>query len=248
MKRNFNSAVTLREKSSGRLLYSIPSLARIVYVSSYKKKPEPDRTKTSARAPLSLIEVASSIKIPTKVSQIISSIILSQNEPHSRSQFVGLDAHKTDMMVIDSIRITTTRYVFFLGVQGKEHIEDISSAIPSHNENDADTIFVSSNLLSVNGRHTSNNIQCSELTSYFKILDPLGGGSYPLDYLVIIDGNDQVRCKIPLVINNQNIFQRTLNARKDRSGISTHLTFGISLDQLAGFLEEYNQYFANHGS
>ncbi|KAK6454181.1 uncharacterized protein RJT20DRAFT_56878 [Scheffersomyces xylosifermentans] len=201
-----------------------------------------------AAPPSTLIPVTNAVKVSDRINQIFFDIMLSQQEPQSSR--VWQDAKFSDSMMVDSVGANPTKYIFFLGAQGKEHIDSIQSQIPAVGAGEIAVILVSYGLHSCGKKSGDNEVrkvatneQCSELTNYFEMRDPLGGGLYPLDYLVVIDGNDLVRCKIPLVTNKNNRFQRTMNSKKSHSGISTHLNFGIELENLSGFLDEYIQYF-----
>ncbi|KAG7665040.1 uncharacterized protein J8A68_001448 [[Candida] subhashii] len=122
-------------------------------------------------------------------------------------------------------------FIFFLGVQGKEHIPFIQSLFPEN----ISTAFISGNI------SQCTNAQCISLSQYFHIMDPIGGGLYPLDYLYIISDN-KINCKIPIIINHQNRFLRSISTNKNKSGISSHLNFGIELNELQVFINNYLEY------
>lgn len=140
--------------------------------------------------------------------------------------YSGIDSNE---MQIDSLTYLT--FIIFLGAQGKEYIGDIQKIRPQCSEF---LIFVSLNMQTklINGRSISciDDENCKMLASYFDILDPLGGGVYPLDYLVVADKSSKVRCKVPIQIC------------RSRQG---HQKFCIDISQLKGFLEEYS-IFASH--
>ncbi|KAK6200269.1 uncharacterized protein RJT21DRAFT_121169 [Scheffersomyces amazonensis] len=144
---------------------------------------------------------------------------------------------------------TGLKFVLFLGVQGKEYIDIITERFNSLTANSSSSqshiLFISYNLQqedTVPDFPISTNNQCSSLVNHFKIKDPLGGGVYPLDYLYVIDKNFLIRCSIPIIINSNH---RMINKNVNRhySGLSSHLNFGIELEQLPGFVEEYITYF-----
>lgn len=118
------------------------------------------------------------------------------------------------------------KYIFFLGAQGKEFIEPIQEQFPFS----IPVLFITSN-----GSRCTNS-QCQQLMNYFEIKDPLGGGMYPLDYLLIIH-NDRIHCKIP--IN----FSRSINrVHNSRGRIPGHMKFGVGLNELPSLIEEYINY------
>lgn len=134
-------------------------------------------------------------------------------------------------------------FLFFLGVQGKEYIENIIQKFPpSYHEL---VVFTSLNIdkdLKLSGIHVNitSDRQCVSLTSHLKVLDPLGGGSYPLDFLFIIDRNNHIICSVPLIMTNRYPTSRGNNG----GGISRHLGFSLEIPQLDGFIDEYIQYFS----
>lgn len=139
------------------------------------------------------------------------------------------EIYKENIMEVYNLKYFT--FLLFLGAQGKEYIPEIRETCLQGTET---LIFVSLNIntKSIKGRSISyiDNEICKSLASYFDILDPLGGGVYPLDYLVVADKNLKVRCKVPIQIC------------KSRQ---VHQKFCIDLSQLKGFLEEY-LIFASH--
>lgn len=134
------------------------------------------------------------------------------------------------LMKIDEVSYLT--FIIFLGAQGKEYIADIRNMFP---QIPASLIFIS---LNINARNVNDrqiyfieNVNCKILAAYFDILDPLGGGVYPLDYLIVADRDMKVRCKVPIQIC------------ESRQG---HQKFCIGLTQLKGFLDEYLVYLSGN--
>lgn len=136
---------------------------------------------------------------------------------------------------IENRRIDSPRFVFFLGVQGKEYIECIRKHFESLT---IEPLIITCN---IDDSMTSTNSQCVKLSTEFNVLDPLGGGLYPLDYLFIIDGNERIRCAVPLVVN-KNMHQLKL---KNKGGEVKHARFGLQLGELGGLVEEYYHYFTS---
>ena len=121
------------------------------------------------------------------------------------------------------------KVLLFLGAMGKEYITSIRGQL----ENYADSlVFISSSLTldSCDAGHQSDDQQCLQLSSYFELIDPLGGGAYPLDYLVVVDSQDYIRCRIPIRICRNNFH-------------SPHEKFGVDLERLPSLIEEYMQHF-----
>lgn len=127
-------------------------------------------------------------------------------------------------------------FLFFLGAQGKEYMEQIVEG----SESQFPYIFITCN---ASGQYVSKNHQCNQLSTELKVLDPLGGGLYPLNYLFVIDPHGYIRSAVPLVLNRSygNAFE------KSRGGEMRHSPFGISLKETNSFINEYKQYFqGNH--
>lgn len=115
------------------------------------------------------------------------------------------------------------KVIFFLGVQGKEYIQDIRKRIPFCFNSFA---FISSNI-SLNDSQLgkcSKNDECVTLASYFKVFDPLGGGIYPLDYVIIIDQENYILRKIPIKINKYSNFV---------------LDHGVTIENLYSIVDKY---------
>ncbi|QFZ27432.1 hypothetical protein EJF18_30402 [Clavispora lusitaniae] len=120
---------------------------------------------------------------------------------------------------------TCLTFMVFLGARGKEYIEEIYEMFPQNYDG---LMFISSN---IDEKFLSNpNYICTDsklsrsLAGYFNIIDPLGGGNYPLDYLIVIDSSPFMHCKLPLRIGSYNV---------------GHSKFGINLPQLEGLFQEY---------
>lgn len=89
-------------------------------------------------------------------------------------------------------------FLFFLGAQGKEYIRDIRRKFPV---NFMSVVFVSSNIETTSDDcYCVDSAQAAKLSAYFHLVDPLGGGTYPLDYMVVLDSQLQVRSKVPVRI------------------------------------------------
>lgn len=144
-----------------------------------------------------------------------------------------IDGSCGDKTRMETDDVNHLNFLVFLDAQGKEYITDIRQMFP---QNFDLLVFVS---LSINPEnfdtlrvHCSSTEKCKELAQYFNILDPLGGGSYPLNYLIVTDSDLVVRCKIPLRIG---------------SHYGPHQRFGVSLSELRALIEEYLEFFTlNH--
>jgi len=121
------------------------------------------------------------------------------------------------------------KVLIFLGAMGKEYISSIREQLESYEDS---LIFISSSLTldSCDAAHYSDDQQCLQVMTYFELMDPLGGGAYPLDYLVVVDSRDSIRCKIPIRICRNNFH-------------SPHEKFGVDLESLPSLIEEYMQHF-----
>jgi len=193
--------------------------------------------------PCMKIEQKNHSVISPETVEILSEILRRKNHP--QGDVVVEDCMDIDIEgphINDENPIT---FLFFLGVQGKEYLDNIIQKFPvSYHES---VVFTSLNIepssLS-SGYHVniSNNEQCSSLTSNLRVLDPLGGGVYPLDFLFIIDRNNNIVCSVPLIISGNN---RHVNHQisYNGGGIPRHLNFSIEIAQLDGFIDEYIHYF-----
>lgn len=121
------------------------------------------------------------------------------------------------------------KVLVFLGAMGKEYITSIKEQLEHYVDS---MIFISSSLKldSCDAGHHSDDQQCLQLSTYFELIDPLGGGAYPLDYLVVVDSQDYIRCRIPIRICRNNFH-------------SPHEKFGVDLERLPSLIEEYMQHF-----
>lgn len=165
------------------------------------------------------------------------------------TSFLHKDAFHLDHWVLNSLQMTKEggavdrsrmevdnenhlTFLIFLGAQGKEYIDEIQHMFPP--SFDA-LVFVSLNIDSRFTRdpsmHWSDSETCKELATYFNILDPLGGGVYPLNYLIVTDSDLVVRCKLPIQIGRF---------------YSPHQKFGVSLSELQGLIDEYLEFFMQH--
>lgn len=173
------------------------------------------------------------------VSKIPSTFL--QNDPWLLDEWVlmalqsVIDGSIHDKTLMETDSVSHLNFLVFLDAQGKEYINDIREMFPRHFE---PLVFVSLNIdtdqfenLRV---HCSSTERCKELASYFNILDPLGGGTYPLNYFIVTDSDLLVRCKLPLRINPH---------------YGSHQRFGVSLSELQALIEEYLEFFSrNHVS
>lgn len=140
-----------------------------------------------------------------------------------------IDGSCADKTCMETDNINHLNFLVFLDAQGKEYITDIRDMFP----NTFDLlVFVSLNINAENFDtlriHCSSTEKCKELALYFNILDPLGGGTYPLNYLIVTDSDLLVRCKLPLRIGWH---------------YGPHQRFGVSLSELQGLIEEYLEFF-----
>lgn len=120
------------------------------------------------------------------------------------------------------------RFVFFLGAQGKEYIWDIWHMFPQN----TGVLFVLSSLdewefSDASVRFTTSS-QCKQLTADFGVVDPLGGGLYPLDYLAVMDG-DMVRARLPI---------------RFAGWLRGHDRFGVGYAELEALIGEFLLFFA----
>lgn len=122
---------------------------------------------------------------------------------------------------------TPLKFLFFLNAQGKEYVDDITELCTPYLSN---MVFVSLDM----GPDAANSMidyvntdTCKLLAKELGILDPLGGGSYPLNYLVVT-ASRHVLCMIPVRIGRY---------------FGGHQRFGTCLAEVPGILEEYSEYF-----
>lgn len=123
----------------------------------------------------------------------------------------------------------TNKFLFFLGVQGKEYIDDIEKRFKNYGW--SIPLFISANIDVGSRHHTqdlySTNEQCRALGSYFGLMDPIGGGLYPLHYLLVLDRFDHLRCKLPIQVNQW---------------VSPQERFGVNIRDLGAVVESYIMY------
>lgn len=122
--------------------------------------------------------------------------------------------HAIDDIVVDN----PGKLLVFLDAQGKQYVQEFEQTVLRQFL--VPVIFVSSGWAEVLPQHTSDE-QCRELSKYFSVLDPLGGGSYPLNRLVFVCDN-MVRMNVALRLNYFNRFEK----------------FGVRLEDLGGVLQE----------
>lgn len=168
------------------------------------------------------------VELPVKVSRSES-----PEAHHPSSVIDSLKATTLDPHIVNLLHGinngTDIQYIFFLGAQGKEFIAEIKNKFPKFFNS---IIFVSSNLDNYHFRnlpvHLATTAECKQLSRYFQVIDPLGGGNYPLNYLFVIDSRYRVRVQVPVKIGN---------------GYYGHEKFGINFNDLDGLIEEYMRYF-----
>lgn len=141
-----------------------------------------------------------------------------------------IDGSCVDKSCMETDPANQLNFLVFLDAQGKEYINEIRQMFPEHFEQ---LVFLSLNIDSsqfdIHRIHCSSTLRCKELAQYFNILDPLGGGMYPLNYLIVTDLDLIVRCKLPLRVG---------------AHYGPHQRFGVSLSQLQTLIEEYLDFFA----
>lgn len=131
-------------------------------------------------------------------------------------------------MEVDSLH--ELKFLVFLDAQGKEFMDVIRGMFPAHFDS---LTFVLSN---ISPRYTADPHfrcatleACKELAAFFNILDPLGGGLYPLNYLIVTDEALVVRCKLPIRVSRF---------------CAPHQRFGVSLLELQGLVDAYLDFVA----
>lgn len=150
-----------------------------------------------------------------------------QNSLHQVMESSTTGAPRMDMDHIEGLH-----FLVFLGAQGKEYIDEIRRMFPKHFD---PLVFVS---LNIDSRfredpqfHCLDSETCKKLARYFEIVDPLGGSNYPLNYLIVIDSDLVVRCKLPIRIGPY---------------YCPHQKFGVSLSQLQGLIDEFLEFFMEY--
>ncbi|WEJ93321.1 hypothetical protein PSN45_000784 [Yamadazyma tenuis] len=126
--------------------------------------------------------------------------------------------HREEFMTDDPC----VELLVFLDAQGNQYMDDLVSTW-SHLDTRIRVILVTPNLSALEQVQVTvtNNIQCVQLSKHFKVLDPLGGGDYPLNYLTIVC-NNLTRVQVPIRLNTHNPFER----------------FGVGLKELPSFLHD----------
>lgn len=119
-------------------------------------------------------------------------------------------------------------FMFFLGIEGKEQVAEMDYISYKN------VLYVSSNMETLADKiqqvACTSNKQCYQISSHFGILDPLGGGSYPLNYMVVIDSDWKIRCQLPIRMNPKIH--------------GNHEKFGVSFNELAAVVDQYMMYFS----
>lgn len=119
------------------------------------------------------------------------------------------------------------KFLFFLNAHGKEYVDDIAELCFPYLSN---IVFVTLDMSSDTANSVVDYVNtdtCKLLAKELGILDPLGGGSYPLNYLVVISFK-QVLCMLPIRVGRY---------------YGNHQRFGTCLAETPGILEEYFSYF-----
>lgn len=126
--------------------------------------------------------------------------------------------------------------LFFLDGQGKERVGVIAQMLLRFSHISA--VFISSNIdIPSQSRKLGLFVfldvqECKILSQKMGLMNPLGGGLYPINYLLVVDSHNIVRHKAPLRFSHC---------------YSAYQKFGLTLTQLEGLVEEYSA-FANFQS
>lgn len=175
------------------------------------------------------IQLLNALKVPQTISTVSESPKVDNSVTSLLDEIMAQDDEL--LMTDDSNKYngTNPKILIFAGALCKEYISDIIQELPSYKEL---LVFISSNLPSnsCDPIHRSDTQQCVKLASYFGILDPLGGGTYPLDYLMVIDSNNHMRCKMPIRVCPNDHY-------------SPYQKFGVDLNKLQGLIDEQMEYF-----
>lgn len=169
--------------------------------------PFPKKLCSGGTTSLLLIPRSKSLQVKSEIIDII-------NQP-SHSDLMMIDEPEGLGEIYD---YKDTKVLVFLDAQGKQYIEEFTQIF-----NDLDSrmlaFLVSYNLnetlIPNTTAYVATNSEAQALTKYFQILDPLGGGQYPLNYMIIVSDN-LIRVKIPVRLNHSNPYEK----------------FGVPLDQL----------------
>ena len=195
------------------------------------------------KLPSNYIPINHALIIPSNILQLLQSLQSFQSLTFFKNNYYDGDDDNNNNCYF--------QFIFFLGAQGKEFIPTIKNQFPfnNNNNNNISIIFITSNYTSSDSVGCTND-QCKQLMEFFKIKDPMGGGLYPLDYLIIIHEN-KVHCKLPIkfntninTINNTNsIINNHFNHFKIRKMISgLYFKFAINLNELPLLIDEYINY------
>lgn len=190
--------------------------------------------------PICYIPSTTSINLPSSTpSSCVPQMLLKRLKPHfptkpptnfipsNQAEIISRDILQTlDIISPMNNDESYFKYIFFLGAQGKEFIASIQEQFPFN----IPVLFITSNSFGC------TNPQCQELMTYFGIKDPLGGGMYPLDYLLIVH-DDKIHCKVPINFTGSNNRGNNLHG-----GIPGHLKFSVGLNELPSLIEEYIKY------
>ncbi|ODV79051.1 uncharacterized protein CANTADRAFT_244282 [Suhomyces tanzawaensis NRRL Y-17324] len=130
-------------------------------------------------------------------------------------------------------------FIFFLGSDGKEYIDLIRNKMSF-----ASILIVTSNCELKSFRcgppfMITDNIQCHRISSALNVLDPLGGGCYPLNYLMIADLKMKIRFKVPILTRVHTSSHRIRGKSFMLEGGSTYARFGLQIGQLDSFIEDF---------
>lgn len=121
-------------------------------------------------------------------------------------------------------------FIIFLDAQGKEFVSDIATLCLRHL---SQTIFCTSyEDFTTKSYRMTDTQTCKVLAKELKILNPIGGGAYPLNHLVVMDALGVVYCRIPIRLGRY---------------YGSHQRFGTSLLELPGILEEYEMFARMRG-
>lgn len=133
-------------------------------------------------------------------------------------------------MDLDQISLHQFLFIYFLDAQGKEQIDIIHGMMFQYPG--TSTIFISLNIDHSDLEATSSimfldSAQCKSIARELNLLDPLGGGIYPLNYMMILDQTMTIRYQVPLKFDHC---------------YGAYQKFGLRMPQLFGLVEEYALY------
>lgn len=179
-------------------------------------------------------------KTPNHGQNHVSELIIPYSKAHTvdnsiKSLLNALSSFDNDMRD-DFIVDRPGKILIFLDAQGKQFIKELDHQLNFQFK--MPVIFISSGSINPVDQHHNqhdqhdqhpiiyaSNDDCVKLSKYFSVLDPLGGGIYPLNRLLLVSDN-LVRVNIPLKLNYNNPFEK----------------FGLLLNELAGILQEIIPY------